>query len=117
MAKIFYTERDIQDLMAQGVNSLTMSDDVVVTDLAREHALKIGFKFIRPSDSPTPASAPARSPMAKPVAPKTLSAVPPSGNIEDRVFQAVVSKLGDTVDQKLLRTIVRRVLQSVGGGK
>ena len=33
MAKTFYTERDIEDLYARGVTSLTVSDEIVVTEL------------------------------------------------------------------------------------
>ena len=50
MPKIFYTERDIADLAARGVTSLEVTDDVVLTDLARDEALKRGVKLTRPSD-------------------------------------------------------------------
>ena len=42
MPKIFYTERDIEDLYRSGVATLVVNDDVVVTDLAREKARKLG---------------------------------------------------------------------------
>ena len=38
MAKTFYTERDIEDLARQGVTSLEVNADVVLTELAREKA-------------------------------------------------------------------------------
>ena len=34
MAKIFYTERDIDDLKARGLDSLDVNDNIVLTDLA-----------------------------------------------------------------------------------
>ena len=58
MPKTFYTERDIQDLFQSGVTSLVVNDDVVVTDLGRERALKLGFELVREHDQPP--SAPIR---------------------------------------------------------
>lgn len=46
MAKTFYTERDIEDLHARGVTSIEVHDDVVLTDLARERALKLSLIHI-----------------------------------------------------------------------
>ncbi len=58
MPKIFYTERDIEDLFNSGVTSLVVNDDVVVTDLGRERAMKLGFDLVREFDQPP--SAPVR---------------------------------------------------------
>lgn len=120
MAKTFYTERDIEDLARQGVKSLLVSEDVVVTDLAREKARRLGVELLNERDS-RPASAPARpyiseipSPSASALAAK--SATPSGGDLESRVFAAVKGKLGDQVDDALLHTIVRRVLKSLGRG-
>lgn len=131
MPKIFYTEKDIEDLYRAGTTSLVVNDDVVVTDLGREKALKLGFELIREHDQPQ--SAPVRpyiteatSPTAAPPgthistpqvkaksAAETPSASKPS--METRVQEAVLARLGDSVDPKLLETIVKRVLKSVGG--
>ena len=43
MAKIFYTERDIDDLKARGLDSIDVADNVVMTDLAVERAMKLGI--------------------------------------------------------------------------
>ena len=43
MAKIFYTERDIDDLHDRGVTSIEVNDNVVLTDLARERMFKYGM--------------------------------------------------------------------------
>ncbi len=132
MAKVFYTERDIEDLARQGVTSLTVTDDVVVTDLAREKARRLGLQLIGERDS-RPASAPARpylsdvaSPAASapappaaagpaPAKPQTAPSPASSGaELETRIFSAVKAKLGSQVDDALLRTIVQRVLRSLG---
>lgn len=92
MAKVFYTERDIEDVHARGVTSIDVHDDVVLTDLARERALKLGVK---------------------------LMCVQPGRQVEDgsdaqlvhRIKAAVLSRLGErAVDPALLDAVVRRVL-------
>ncbi len=128
MAKVFYTERDIEDLARQGVKSLTVTDEVVVTDLAREKARRLGLTLVGERDS-RPSSAPARpyvsefvspaaqaptaqAPAAKPAAAPTSA--PSASELEARIFSAVKGKLGDQVDDALLHTIVNRVLKSLG---
>lgn len=120
MPKIFYTERDIEDLYHSGVATLVVNDEVVVTDLAREKAHKLGVELLREHDQPS--SAPIRpyltkevSPTAAPPLPQTPQPAPSRASLEDQVFQAVQAKLGSGVDSSLLRTIISRVLKSVGG--
>ena len=131
MPKTFYTERDIEDLAKRGVISLIEDDDVVLTDLARDKAMRLGIELIHEHDQPP--SAPERpyitkisSPSAeKPTEPTSreagLSFKASSGsqttNSEDlhqRVRAEVIARLGDAVDPNLLDTIIRRVLQNVG---
>ncbi len=118
MAKIFYTDRDIEDLNNSGVRSLLVNDDVVVTDLGREKAMKLGFELIREEDqalqapvrsAPSPKAVVAKSPAMTRSAP-TVDRV----SLEQKVTQAVKAKVGDSVDGKLLETIIKRVLKSVG---
>ena len=117
MPKTFYTERDIEDLFARGVTSLVVSDDIVVTDLAREKAMKMGFELVREHDQPQ--DAPVRPYITKQTSPSAANATPAAQpaatkkDLEERVQNAVMAKLGDSVDPKLLQTIVRRVLQNV----
>ena len=120
MPKIFYTERDIEDLYHNGVTTLVVNDDVVVTDLGREKARKLGVELLKENDQPS--SAPIRpyitekkSPSAAPSLPQAPAPPPTRATLEDRVMQAVQNQVGDTVDSDLLRTIIQRVLQSVGG--
>ncbi|KAA3645835.1 MAG: hypothetical protein DWQ07_11590 [Chloroflexi bacterium] len=114
MPKTFYTERDVEDLVARGVTSLDVNDDVVLTDLARDRAAEIGLSLLREHDAPP--SAPERPYIATQVAPPPAASAPVSSSddIQARVRKAVVAQLGNSVDAQLLDTIIRRVLQSVG---
>ncbi|MBS1248661.1 MAG: hypothetical protein MAG431_00220 [Chloroflexi bacterium] len=121
MPKTFYTERDIEDLARQGVSALEIDDDVVLTDLARDKARRLGLDLIRPDDKPP--AAPERPYIAKMPSPSaakatkpanTSQASPTSGDeLYNRVREAVMARLGDTVDHQLLDTIIKRVLQNV----
>ena len=123
MPKEFYTERDIEDMAARGQFTLTVRDDVVLTELAFEKAEILGVKLVQPHQ--TPPSAPIRpylseehKPAPKPVAASASapSPVTPSGNedLRQRIRSAVKAKLGDQVDDTLLEAIITRVLNNVG---
>ena len=124
MPKTFYTERDIQDMFAQGITSLVVNDDVVVTDLGRERAMKLGFDLIREADKDNPQSAPVRPYITKQPSPtgsvamsaKKSAPTTNKSDLEKRIYDAVVAKVGNSVDPKLLETIIKRVLHNVGGG-
>ena len=93
MPKTFYTERDIIDLASRGVTSLEVDDDVVLTDLARDEALKRGLRLVRAS-----------------------AAHPEDGDdaeLAHRVKAAVIARLGDQVDASLLDTVVTRVVKGL----
>jgi len=120
MPKIFYTERDVEDLYSSGVTTLVVNDDVVVTDLAREKAHKLGVELLKEHDQPS--SAPIRpyitksvSPSAAPSLPKTPLPKPAQLELDERVYQAVQKQVGDSVEESLLRTIIQRVLKNLGG--
>lgn len=120
MPKIFYTDRDIEDLFHSGVTTLIVNDDVVVTDIGREKARKLGVELLREHDQPS--SAPIRpyitekqSPSAAPSLPHIPLPPPTREALEDRVLNAVQEQVGDSVDSNLLKTIIQRVLKSVGG--
>ena len=127
MPKTFYTERDIEDLSERGVISLVIDEDIVLTDLARDKALRLGIELLREHDQPP--AAPERPYITNLTSPSaTMSsqagAAQPSlsrsaaASSGDELFQnvraAVVARLGDAVDPKLLDTIIRRVLRNVG---
>jgi hypothetical protein len=131
MPKTFYTERDIDDLLRQGVQSLIVDDDVVLTDLAYERARKRGLELLRADDQPP--GAPIRPYIAKLASPSASGnrierAAPPAppfsapaaegtskddGELFQRVYQASLARLGDAVDPNLLRTIIQRVLANI----
>jgi len=70
MPKTFYTERDIEDLAKRGVISLLEDDDVVLTDIARDKALRLGIEIVHEIDKPS--SAPERPYIAKITSPSAV---------------------------------------------
>ena len=119
MPKQFFTERDIEDLAARGVFTLTVSDDVVLTELAYEKAERLGVKLVQ--THPQPPAAPVRPYLSQPVAPatsQTASTAAPALKddeaLRQRIRAAVKTKLGDEIDPKLLETIITRVLDNIG---
>ena len=128
MPKKFYTEHDIEDLFNSGVKSLQLTDEVVLTELAYEKARRLDFLLISDGVDVTPPSAPVRPyisdgqpPRTKPTAvsvPQTVSQPKPTqpngSNIETRIRSAVIAKLGNQVDAKLLDNIIHRVVKGMG---
>ncbi len=133
MAKQFYTEKDIEDMVRSGILTLQVSDNVVLTDLAYEKANKLGMKLVDEKFDKPPA-APVRpylsqqnmaapAPAAKPSSPLTAQPAytapqqAPKGEpsaLQQRIHDAVIAKLGNQVDPVLLDTIIKRVLSSTG---
>ena len=125
MPKTFYTEHDIEDLAQRGVQSLVVDDNVVLTDLARDKALRLGMQLLReapPSAPERPYLASLKSPSAssKPVDPpkKDIPPIPATlqpknEDMYQKVYAASLERLGNSVDPKLLETIIRRVLNTV----
>jgi len=127
MPKTFYTERDIEDMVRSGITSLIVDDDVALTDLAYEKARKLGMELLRENDQPPAApvrpyianrvslsaSSSRKSPVAPSSGPAPTTAKPGVDDLQQRVYQAALARLGDSVDPKLLETIVQRVLKSV----
>jgi hypothetical protein len=130
MPKTFYTERDIEDLARRGVISLLEDDDVVLTDIAREKAMRLGIEIVHKYDQPPSApqrpyitamvSPSATKPGSEASSPSSTSKAPPhrlstsSDDLYESVRSEVMARLGDGVDPQLLDTIIRRVLQNVG---
>lgn len=117
MPKKFYTERDIEDLAAQGQDTLRLNDDVVLTALAYEKAESLGVKLLQPDEAPpSPSTRP--SPLG---INQTGSTSRPTGQPEpsqddalrERIHRAVKANLGDQVDPELLDRIITRVLNNV----
>ena len=119
MPKAFYTERDIEDMAARGQFTLTVSEDVVLTELAFEKADRLGVKLVQPHQ--TPPAAPIRPYLSETQksAPQTPGAPAPAAaaadsDLRQRIRSAVKAKLGDQVDGALLEAIITRVLNNVG---
>lgn len=137
MPKEFYTEKDIEDLVQRGIKSLQITESVVLTELAYEKANRLGLELI--SDrADNPPAAPvrpylseaqtrhvSRKPTTGPVTPvdqSQLQATPSPAlsegerhsDIEKRIRSAVIARLGNQVDAKLLDNIIHRVVKGVG---
>ena len=134
MPKQFYTEKDIEDLVQRGVKSLQVTEEVVLTELAYEKARRLGLQLVTNLPD-TPPAAPVRPYLsenrpvqAKPVTESVSAAVShpaltpalsqgergKTSEIEQRIRSAVIAKLGDQVDAKLLDNIIHRVVRSTG---
>ncbi len=132
MPKTFYTDHDIEDLVKRGIQSLIVDDDVVLTDLAYEKARKLGLELLRQDDKPpaaperpyiaktqmVPARSPQKTDSGQSIAPLNQPSKPAgraegSDDLHTRVRDAVIARLGDSVDPKLLDTIIQRVLNSI----
>jgi hypothetical protein len=128
MPKEFYTEKDIEDLFNRGVRSLQLTEHVVLTELAYEKAEKLDFQLItdRVDNSPAASLRPhsLEQPASRPVstmgpATPVVEAQPkptPSNpsEVEAKIRSAVIARLGNQVDAKLLDNIIHRVVKSVG---
>ena len=139
MPKEFYTERDIEDLFQRGIRSLQVTENVVLTELAYEKAKRLDFQLImdradhppaapvRPYISEQQASRPV--PTIGPAAPTISPSIPASSarpevlpgargeeasDVEARIRSAVIARIGNQVDAKLLNNIIHRVVKSVG---
>ena len=115
MPKKFYTERDIEDMVARGEYSLTIDENVVLTALAFEKAERLGVKLLQPHQ--TPPAAPIRPYLSelRKSEKSTRQSTAPLANEElrQRIRTAVKTKLGDQIDDALLETIITRVLNNI----
>ncbi len=106
MPRIFYTERDIEDLARTGVREIEVNDDVYLTDLALEKMEALGIKTrnaARGGPAPRPSSAPATTPGA-PLTDAEKQA------LAEKVKKGVIARLGPGVDAALVDSVVRRVV-------
>ncbi|MGZ6346654.1 MAG: hypothetical protein ACXWNC_03655 [Anaerolineales bacterium] len=117
MPKEFYTERDIEDMFKRGEMSLNVSENVVLTELAYEKANRLGLQLLR-SQPDNPPSAPVRPYLAQINAvPLVVASVPlelKEKDLQSRIHEAVIARMGNQVDPELLDVIIQRVLKSTG---
>jgi hypothetical protein len=104
-SKNFYTQRDIEDMVAQGATTLTLTAEVVLTDLARDRANELGLTLVAAADVkqvPAPASAAA-----------VIPAVPGPDELAARIKATVIARMGTTVPESLLDAIIPRILAEI----
>lgn len=113
MPKIFYTERDIDDMKARGVASIDVTDNVVLTDLALERAMRYEMKISRVDHSAPKAS---YSPSVNIYAAYPREAPREStsdAELKQKIRTAVLAKLDGQVDAALLDVVISRVVAGI----
>jgi len=111
MAKIFYTERDIDDMQARGLTSIDVTENVVMTDLALERAMRYEMKINRVENSPPPKAT--YSPSVNTHAAYQRESVPVNNELKQRIKSAVLAKLDGQVEGALLDAVIARVLDGM----
>ncbi len=116
MPKTIYTERDIDDLKARGVTSLDVTDNIVLTDLAVERAMKYEIKLNRVEhSSPTATYSPSVNIYA--AYPRESNSASADGELKEKIKSAVLARLNGQVDAALLDAVITRVLSGMAGMK
>ena len=113
MPKIFYTERDIDDLKARGVTSIDVTDNVVLTDLALERAMRYEMKINRIEQSAPKATYSPSVNLTASTVHNTVSRSSENDELRQRVRTAVLAKLDGQVDRALLDAVITRVLDGM----
>ena len=113
MPKIFYTERDIDDLKARGVTSIDVTDNVVMTELALERAMRYEMKINRIEGSAPKAT---YSPSVNTYAAYQREVPRESASdaeLKQKIKSMVLAKLDGQVDGALLDAVITRVLNGM----
>ncbi len=127
MSRIFYTERDIEELAKRGVTEIELNDAVYITDLAREMMDKLGIKRKvsggQAASSSVLASpdvanlhaqaAPAASAPHNASASGTTLSPAEKQQVMDKVKSGVIARLGPGVDAAVVEKIVQRVVSAL----
>jgi len=112
MPKIFYTERDIDDMKARGVTALDITDNVVITDLALERAMRYEFKITRADSASAPKAT--FSPSVNLVASSVHQQAKASdAELKAKIKSMVLAKLDGQVDAALLDAVITKVLSGM----
>lgn len=111
MPKIFYTERDIDDMKARGVTSLDITDNVVITDLALERAMRYDMQINRIERSAAPKATFSPSVNLSVSSVHTMASRSSfDSELKDKIKSLVLAKLNGQVDAALLDGVITRVL-------
>lgn len=120
MPKVFYTERDIEDLFARGLRMVEVGEDVVLTELAYEKAERLGMRLLQGNEKPP--SAPERPYLSEQKAGQLrgIAASPPAqasssstDDLKARVRKAVFARLGNQIEPAMLDAVIDRVLANL----
>ena len=113
MPKIFYTERDVDDMKARGITSIDVTDNVVMTDLALERAMRYEMKINRAEHTaPKATYSPSVNLIASTVH-TTVTRNSDNAELRQRIKSAVLAKLDGQVDGALLDAVITRVLDGM----
>jgi len=110
MPKTFITERDIDDMKTQGVTSVDVTDNIVLTDLAVERAMKHGIKLKRAEISAPPKATYSQSVNLVAAFPRETAS---DAEIIQKVKSMVLAKLDGQVDAALLDAVIARVVSAM----
>jgi hypothetical protein len=109
MAKIFYTERDVDEMKERGLTSIDVTDNVVMTDLALERAMRYEMKINRAERGSAPQAT--FSPSVNLAASSVYTVVQKSDvELKQKIKSLVLAKLDGQVDATLLDAVIIRVL-------
>ncbi len=120
MPRIFYTERDIEDLAKRGVTEIEVNDSVYITDVARELMDRLGIKR-----RVTRGAAATSSVLASPDVANLHKSAPPSATpstsltpgereqVIEKVKSGVIARLGPGVDAAVVDQVVKRVVSAL----
>jgi hypothetical protein len=113
MSKIFYTERDIDDMKARGVTSIDLTDNVVMTDLALERAMRYEMKINRMEQSAPKATYSPSVNLTASTVHTTVIRNSDNAELRQRIKTAVLAKLDGQVDNTLLEAVITKVLDGM----
>jgi hypothetical protein len=113
MSKIFYTERDIDDMKARGITSIELTDNIVMTDLALERAMRYEMKINRMEHSAPKATYSPSVNLTASTVHTTVTRNPDHAELRQRIKTAVLAKLDGQVDGALLDAVITRVLDGM----
>lgn len=111
MAKVFYTERDIDEMKARGVTSLDITDNTVITELALERAMKHDMKINRLESNSAPKASLSGSVNLVHAYPRADSSA--DADLRQKIKSAVLAKLNGQVDAAVLDAVISRVVSSL----
>jgi hypothetical protein len=111
MPKIFYTERDIDEMQARGIKSIDITENVVITDLALERAMRYEMKINRGGSHSAPKASFSGSVNLVAAYPRADSAG--DAELKQRIKSAVLAKLDGQVDAVILEAVISRVVSSL----